>query len=111
MGLLFRQPGALASLGLNASASTVRRVLRNALLELAPTRKRELRWSELLKRHRQAIAAADVEVMSRLGLARYHVLIACATLLDLLENLNECELGIDRKAEPCATGSQKNETK
>ncbi len=74
-----RISGALANLGLVASAATVRRVLQDAGIPPAPTRKRELRWVDFLRRHHEAIAAADfftVEVLGKFGLVRYHVLFA-----------------------------------
>jgi putative transposase len=57
--------------------STVRRILRDHLIEPAPTRGRCIRWSVFLKAHWRAVAASDfftVEAWSWTGLVTHYVL-------------------------------------
>lgn len=70
--------GALKHLGVTVSASTVRRLLREAGLNPSPERKKTLSWSRFLKRQFAHIAAADFftkEIWTVQGLKRMHVLV------------------------------------
>ncbi len=68
--------GALTNLGRTVSRTTVRRVLADEGILPAPERGRRTPWSTFLRSHWEGIAAADfftVEVLSLVGLVRYHV--------------------------------------
>ncbi|MCA9610169.1 MAG: helix-turn-helix domain-containing protein [Myxococcales bacterium] len=69
--------GAIRNLGREVSASTVKRLLETEGLPPAPERGKHTTWSTFLRRHWDAITAADfftVEVLTAVGLVRYHVL-------------------------------------
>ncbi len=68
--------GALANVGRTVSRSSVKRILAAEGVLPAPTRGERTPWSTFLRAHWEAIAAADfftVEVLSLVGLVRYHV--------------------------------------
>lgn len=68
--------GALANLGRSVSGSSVKRILAADGILPAPERGRRIPWRTFLRSHWDAIAAADfftVEVLSLVGLVRYHV--------------------------------------
>jgi putative transposase len=57
--------------------TTVQRILAEHGIEPAPQRKREYSWATFIKAHLGAIAGMDfftVEVLTVVGLVRYHVL-------------------------------------
>jgi transposase InsO family protein len=68
---------ALNNLGYDIGRSTVQRILAEHGIEPAPDRKRQYSWATFIKAHLGAIAGMDfftVEVLSVVGLVRYHVL-------------------------------------
>ncbi|MFK7987391.1 MAG: helix-turn-helix domain-containing protein, partial [Sandaracinaceae bacterium] len=68
--------GAIRNLGLSVSRSTVKRMLDEQGILPAPERSKTTPWSTFLRSHWEGIAAADfftVEVLSLVGLVRYHV--------------------------------------
>lgn len=68
---------ALSNLGHEIARTTVARILAERGLEPAPERRRRTSWREFLEVHWGALVAADfftVEVVTWLGLVRYHVL-------------------------------------
>ena len=68
---------ALNNLGYDIGRTTVQRILAEHGIEPAPRRKREYSWATFIKAHLGAIAGMDfftVEVMTVMGLVRYHVL-------------------------------------
>ena len=69
--------GALGNLELKIGRDTIRRILKDHLIEPAPARGRRIPWSVFLKAHWKAIAASDfftVEVWSWEGLITHYVL-------------------------------------
>ena len=69
--------GALRNLELKIGRGTIRRILKDHLIEPAPVRGHRIRWSVFLKAHWKAIAASDffaVEVWSWRGLITHYVL-------------------------------------
>lgn len=52
--------GALLNLDIKAGRVTIRRILKDRLIEPAPTRGRRIPWAVFLKMHWKAIAAIDV---------------------------------------------------
>jgi putative transposase len=69
--------GALSNLGIKVGRGTIRRILKDHLIESAPTRGRHIPWSVFLKAHWRAIAASDffsVEVWSWQGLVTHYIL-------------------------------------
>jgi putative transposase len=69
--------GALSNLDIEVGRGTIRRILKDHLLEPAPARGRGIPWSVFLKAHWKAIAASDfftVEVWSWQGLMTHYVL-------------------------------------
>jgi putative transposase len=69
--------GALSNLGHDIGRNTIKRILAEAGLDPAPERSKRSSWSSFLRAHWGAIAAMDfftVEVVSLVGLVRYHVL-------------------------------------
>ncbi len=69
--------GALENLGLELGRNTIKRILLEHGIEPAPERGRRTPWKTFLKSHWGQIAAADfftVEVLTFVGLVRYHVL-------------------------------------
>jgi transposase InsO family protein len=71
--------GALSNLGHTVGRSTIARIMLEAGLDPAPERSKRMSWSAFLRAHWGAIVAMDfftVEVLSAVGLVRYHVLFA-----------------------------------
>ena len=71
-----RLRGALKNVGHEIGRSTIKRLLKEHGVEPAPVRGRRTSWATFIKAHLGAIAAADfftVEVVSLVGLLRYHV--------------------------------------
>ncbi len=69
--------GALLNLDIKIGRGTIRRILKEHLIEPAPARGRRVPWSVFLKAHWKAIAASDfftVEVWSWRGLITHYVL-------------------------------------
>jgi putative transposase len=69
--------GALINLYINVGRGTIRRILKDHLIELAPSRARRISWSTFLKAHWRGLAASDfftVEVWSWKGLLTVYVL-------------------------------------
>jgi hypothetical protein len=54
-----RIQGALQNLGMHIGRGTIRRILKDRLIETAPTRGRRIPWSVFLKAHWRSIAASD----------------------------------------------------
>ena len=72
-----RLQGALKNVGYEVGRNTIKRILRERGIEPAPLRRRRYSWATFIKAHLSGMAAADfftVEVLSLLGLVRYHVL-------------------------------------
>ena len=72
-----RLRGALKNVGYEVGRNTIKRILRERGIEPAPLRRRRHSWATFIKAHLSAMAAADfftVEVLSLLGLVRYHLL-------------------------------------
>ena len=109
--------GALLNHVIKIGRGTIRRILKDHLIEPAPARGRRLRWSVFLKAHWKAIAASDffsVEVWSWRGLVTLYILfvIDLATrrvviagittnpnevwMLQMARNLTDTETGILR---------------
>jgi len=68
----------LWTLGHEIGRTTIQTILKEQGIEPAPTRRKQMSWSEFLRAHWGAIAAWDfltVEVLTLRGLVRYHVLI------------------------------------
>jgi len=68
--------GELSKLGHLVSRSTVRRILKERGIGPAPERLPHMPWSQFLKAHWEALAAADfftIEVWTKIGLIRYLV--------------------------------------
>ena len=68
---------ALNNLGYKIGRTTVERILSEKGIEPAPTRKSQYSWATFIKAHLGVIAGMDfftVEVVTALGLVRYHVL-------------------------------------
>ncbi len=69
--------GAMKNLGFTVARMTVARVLAEHGFDPAPNRAKGMSWSDFLRAHWGAIAAADfftVEALTLTGLTRYHVL-------------------------------------
>ena len=69
--------GAFSNLDIKIGRGTIRRILKDHLIEPAPARGRRIPWSVFLKAHWKAIAASDfftVEVWSWKGLMTHYVL-------------------------------------
>jgi putative transposase len=69
--------GALINLDIQVGRGTIRRILRDHLIEPAPSRGRHISWSTFLKAHWRGLAASDfftVEVWSLKGLLTFYVL-------------------------------------
>jgi len=69
--------GALSNLDIAVGRGTIRRILKDHLIEPAPVRGRGIPWSVFLKAHWRVIAASDffsVEVWSWQGLVTHYVL-------------------------------------
>jgi putative transposase len=72
-----RIQGALINLDIRVGRGTIRRILRDHLIEPAPSRGRRISWSTFLKAHWRGLAASDfftVEVWSLRGLLTFYVL-------------------------------------
>jgi transposase InsO family protein len=72
-----RIQGALLNLSIRLGRGTIRRILKDHLIEPAPTRGRRMSWSTFLKAHWRALAASDfftVEVWGWTGLITVYVL-------------------------------------
>ncbi len=72
-----RLRGALKNVGYEVGRNTIKRISRERGIEPAPLRRRRYSWATFIKTHLSGMAAADfftVEVLSLLGLVRYHVL-------------------------------------
>jgi putative transposase len=72
-----RIQGALMNLGIKVGRGTIRRILKEHLIEPAPSRGRRISWSSFLKAHWRALAASDfftVEVWNLKGLQTFYVL-------------------------------------
>ena len=68
--------GLLKLVGEKVSRTTVQRVLREHGIDPAPERGKYTKWSTFLKAHWEGVAACDfftLEVLTFIGLARYHV--------------------------------------
>jgi len=68
---------AMKNVGYDIGRTTVQRILAEHGIAPAPQRKREYSWATFIKAHLGAIAGMDfftVEVLTVLGLVRYHVL-------------------------------------
>jgi hypothetical protein len=64
------------NVGYAVSRNTIKRILKEQGIEPAPLRRRQYSWATFIKAHFGAITAADfftVEVLSLVGLVRYHV--------------------------------------
>jgi putative transposase len=71
-----RLQGALKNVGYGVGRNTIKRILKEQGIEPAPRRRRQYSWATFIKAHLGAISAADfftVEVLSWVGLVRYHV--------------------------------------
>jgi transposase InsO family protein len=69
--------GALHNLGVELGRNTIKRILLEHGIERAPERGKRMPWKTFLRAHWGEIAAADfftVEVLTLVGLVRYHVL-------------------------------------
>jgi putative transposase len=69
--------GALSNLDIKVGRGTIRRILKDHLIEPAPVRGRRIPWSVFLKAHWKAIAASDffaVEVWNWRGLVTHYIL-------------------------------------
>ena len=72
-----RIQGALMNLDIKVGRATIRRILKDNLIEPAPTRGQRMSWSTFLKAHWRGLAASDfftVEVWSGKGLLTVYVL-------------------------------------
>ena len=109
--------GALRNLGIKIGRGTIRRILKDHLVEPAPARGRRIPWSVFLKAHWKAIAASDffsVEVWSWRGLVTHYILFVIdlatrrvviagittnpneAWMLQMARNLTDAETGMLR---------------
>ncbi len=71
-----RLRGALKNVGYTVGRNTIKRILKEQGIEPAPLRRRKYSWATFIKAHLSAISAADfftVEVLTWVGLVRYHV--------------------------------------
>jgi len=90
--------GALLNLDIKIGRGTIRRILKDHLIEPAPARGRRIPWSVFLKAHWKAIAASDfftVEVWSWRGLVTHYILFVidlatrCVVIAGITTNPNE----------------------
>ncbi len=109
--------GALLNLDIKIGRGTIRRILKEHLIEPAPARGRRIPWSVFLKAHWKAIAASDfftVEVWSWRGLLTHYILFVIelatrrvtiagittnpneAWMLQMARNLTDVEIGMLR---------------
>jgi len=93
-----RIQGALINLDIHVSRGTIQRILKDHLIEPAPSRGRRLSWSTFLKAHWRGLAASDfftAEVWSWKGLLTVYVLFVIdlatrrVTICGLTTNPNE----------------------
>jgi len=71
--------GALKNLGYKVGRNTIKRILKEHGIDPAPERGRRMSWATFIKAHLGVIVGMDfftVEVVTWLGLLRYHVLFA-----------------------------------
>jgi putative transposase len=71
-----RLRGALKNVGYEVGRNTIKRILKEQGIDPAPTRGRRRSWATFIRAHLAAVAACDfftVEVLSWVGLVRYHV--------------------------------------
>ena len=83
-----RIKGALANLGYTVGRTTIKRILLEAGVDPAPTRKRQYSWATFIRAHLGALAAMEfftVEVVTMFGLVRIQVLF----VLDLASRVVE----------------------
>ena len=69
--------GALSNLNIKVGRGTIRRILKDRLIEPTPIRRKRISWSTFLKAHWRGLAASDffaVEVWSLKGLLIFYVL-------------------------------------
>jgi transposase InsO family protein len=74
-----RIKGALKNLGYKVGRNTIKRILQEHGIDPAPERGRRMSWATFIKAHLGVIVGMDfftVEVVTWLGLVRYHVLFA-----------------------------------
>jgi putative transposase len=74
-----RIKGALQNLGHKIGRKTIKRILQEHGIDPAPERGRHMPWAQFIKAHLGALVGMDfftVEVVTWLGLVRYHVLFA-----------------------------------
>jgi transposase InsO family protein len=74
-----RLKGALKNLGYKVGRNTIKRILQKHGIDPAPERGRRMAWATFIKAHLGVIVGMDfftVEVVTWLGLIRYHVLFA-----------------------------------
>jgi len=74
-----RIKGALRNLGHEIGRNTIKRILQEHGIEPAPERGKHMPWAKFIKAHLGALVGMDfftVEVVTWLGLVRYHVLFA-----------------------------------
>ena len=72
-----RIQGALQNLDHEVGRGTIAKILKEAGIDPAPDRQRQITWKEFLRTHWDVLAATDffkVEVWTAVGLVRYHVL-------------------------------------
>jgi putative transposase len=71
--------------------------LRERGIELAPLRRRRYSWATFIKAHLSGMAAADfftVEMLSLLGLVRYHVLLVIDLATVEIAGISRCPEGL-----------------
>jgi transposase InsO family protein len=81
--------GALKNLGHEIGRNTIKRILLESGIDPAPERGRRMSWATFIKAHLGAIVGMDfftVEVVTWLGLVRYHVLFAIDIASRKVEN-------------------------
>src|SRR5487761_2516342 len=109
--------GSLLNLDIKVGRGTIRRILKDHLIEPAPARGRRIPWSVFLKSHWKAIAASDffsVEVWTWRGLVTHYILFVIdlatrrvviagittnpneAWMLQMARNLTDTETGMLR---------------
>jgi putative transposase len=74
-----RIKGALQNLGYKLGRNTIKRILQEHGIDPAPERGRHMPWAKFIRAHLGALVGMDfftVEVVTWLGLVRYHVLFA-----------------------------------
>jgi transposase InsO family protein len=94
-----RLRGALQNVGYEVGRNTIKRILREEGIEPAPLRRKRYSWATFIKAHLSAVAACDfftVEVVSLVGLVRYHVffLIDVASRRVEIAGISRCPDGL-----------------